>query len=60
MPNKENGQLGLNSPVPFKEGVSKAGCGRSCKVHDQLMDNSQMGWHQGEVSSITNLLVSML
>ena len=31
--------------------VQGAGC-------DQLMDNSQIDWHQGEVSSIINLLVS--
>ena len=31
--------------------VQGAGC-------DQLRDNSGIGWHQGEVSSIINLLVS--
>ena len=26
--------------------------------HDQLVDNSWVGWHQGEVSSIIDFLVS--
>ena len=28
-------------------------------MRDQLLDNSQIGWHQGEVLSIINLLVSI-
>ena len=27
-------------------------------MHDQLMHDSRIGWHQGEVSSIISLLVS--
>ena len=39
-----------------------AGSEQFCSVqrvgHDQLLDSSQIGWHQGEVSSIINLLAS--
>ena len=46
----------LKTVRPTLEGVVRsysvqgAGC-------NQLMDNSRIGWHQGEVSSIVNLLV---
>ena len=58
-PSKENGQLMLKRPkLPngiqgrgFKVSVREGGC----KVYDQLVHNSQIGWHQGEVSSIINL-----
>jgi len=39
--------------VGTKEFSSVQGAGR-----DQLMDYSWIGWHQGEVSRIINLLVS--
>ena len=54
-----NGQLTLQSVsvMAFREAINKSG-GGSCRVHDQLMHSCQIGWHQGEVSSIINLIVS--
>ena len=41
------------------QGRGFKGSGRGgFRVHDQLVHNSQIGWHQGEVSSIINPLVS--
>lgn len=59
MPGWWNGQLTLQSMsvMAFSEAIKKSG-GRSCRVHDQLVHSCQIGWHQGEVSSIINLLVS--
>lgn len=58
MPGWWNGQLTLQSMsvMAFSEAIKKSG-GRSCRVHDQLVHSCQIGWHQGEVSSIINLLV---
>ena len=38
----------------FKGSVREGGC----RVCDQLVHNPRIRWHQGEVSSIVNLLVS--
>ena len=48
-----------NYPMAFGEGALMAVWGRGCRVYDQLMHSSWIGWHQGEVSSIINLLVSI-
>ena len=39
-------------------GVHEEFYGVQVMGHDQLMDSSWIGWYQGEVSSIINLLVS--
>ena len=62
-PSKENGQLMLKKPkLPsgFQGRVFKVSqCeGGVFRVRDQLMHNSWIGWHQGEVSSIIRCLVS--
>ena len=48
----------LNSPVAFREGVLKSVWRRVLQGCGQLVHSSRIGWHQGEVSSIINLLVS--
>ena len=44
-------------PVNFRKGVLKAVWG-GVRVNNQLVYNSLIGWHHGEVSSIINPLVS--
>ena len=60
MPGWWNGQLTLQSVsvMAFREAFNKSG-GGSRRVHDQLTHSCQIGWHQGEVCSIINLLVSV-
>ena len=48
----------LNSLMAFSEEVLKALGGRGRRVCDKLVHDSRIGWHQGEVSGIINLLVS--
>ena len=60
-PVKENRQLMLKRPElldGFQERGFKGSVRGGCRVCDQLVHNSQTGWHQGEVSSIINLLFS--
>ena len=46
-------------PIGFQGGGLKGWYeGGGCRVWDQLVHNPQIGWHQGEVSSIISLLVS--
>ena len=60
-PNKEKGQLKLKRPeLPYCfQGRGFKGSVREWASECyRLMHNSQIGWHQGEVSSIIDLLVS--
>ena len=62
-PSKENGQFMLKRsklPDGFQgRGFKGSQCeGGGCRVRDELVHNYQIGRHQGEVSSIINLLVS--
>ena len=62
LPNKENRQLMFKCselPDGSREGALKAVWGRGCRGEDQLVHSSRIGWHQGDVSSIINLLVSI-
>lgn len=45
---------------PSREGVLKAVWGRGLQVYDKLMHSSPIGWHQGEVSDINNLVLTSL
>ena len=57
----KNEQRVLKRPefsMAFRGGVLKAVWGRGCRVCDQLVHHSRIGWHQGEISSVINLLVS--
>ena len=57
-PSQENRQLTLKR-LELPNGFQGRHCeGGGCRVCDQLMHGSRIGWHQGEVSSIINLLVS--
>ena len=46
------------SLMAFREGVLKAVWGRGLRGTYQLMDNSQIGWHRGEISNFINLRFS--
>ena len=58
-PSKVNGQLTLRRPK-LPDGCEGRGFKgkerRGCWGHDQRLQNPQMHWHQGNVSSICNLL----
>ena len=56
-PSKQNGQSMLK-PQSLRWLQGRDFKGGGCRGCDQLMHNSQIGWHQGEISSIINLLIS--
>ena len=58
-PSKQNGLAQTpKTPMASGKGFQRQCEGGGCSGCDQLMHNSQIGWHQGKVSSISNLLVS--
>ena len=59
-PSKQNSRLAQTPKTSMASGKGfQRQCeGGGCSRCDQLMHNSQIGWHQGKVSSISSLLVS--
>lgn len=59
-PNNENGQLMLKRPPRrlSRKGFERNYKGGECRVHNQLTQNSLIGWPQSKVSKIIDLLIS--